>query len=146
VKSVIPGKKSKTKGGSNIKFLSSAAVVSESNDDENFDALLAAAVRSDRTCSAPKCKNSTTTLGQTCAFCHLTFWLSHHLAEVHGCGDEARRQARATVAREGKVYPGSGVPSKKPDHIRRTQLESKLNSRLNDLADKRKKKQKEKDK
>lgn len=147
MKSVGKGKQAKPKG-SNIKFLSSAAAAAaESNDDDaNFDALLAAAVRSDKTCSAPKCKNSTATLGQTCAYCRLTFCLSHHLAEVHGCGEEARRVARATVAREGKVYPGSGVPTKKPDPVRRTQLESKFNSRLNDLADKRKKKQKEKDK
>ena len=149
MKSVGKSKKSKAKGGGNIKYLSSAAAATaESNgdDDANFDALLAAAIRSDKTCSAPKCKNSTATLGQTCAFCRLTFCLSHHLAEVHGCGEEARRVARATVAREGKVYPGSGVPTKKPDPVRRTQLESKLNSRLNDLADKRKKKQKENDK
>jgi ATP-dependent RNA/DNA helicase IGHMBP2 len=137
--------KKKTKPGSDAKFPSSALASADASD-ENFDALLAAAVRADKTCSAPKCKNSTATLGQTCLYCRRIFCLSHHQAEVHGCGDEARRQARATAAREGRLYPGSGVPSKKPDPARRTQLESKLANRLNDMADKRKKKSKDKEK
>jgi ATP-dependent RNA/DNA helicase IGHMBP2 len=145
MKNVGQVKKTKTKASAEVKFLSNAPAPTDASDD-NFDALVAAAVRADRTCSAPKCKNSTATLGQTCLFCRRIFCLTHHQAEVHGCGDEARRQARATAAREGKLYPGSGVPSKKPDPARRTQLESKLTSRLNDMADKRKKKPKDKEK
>ena len=30
------------------------------------------------------------------------------MAEVHGCGEEARSSARRQVAREGTVNPGSG--------------------------------------
>jgi len=31
------------------------------------------------------------------------------MAEVHGCGEEARSSARRQVAREGTVNPGSGA-------------------------------------
>ena len=31
------------------------------------------------------------------------------MAEVHGCGAEAKTKARQQIARDGKLYPGSGI-------------------------------------
>ena len=108
-------------------------------DSDDVDALLAAATRTDRRCAAAAagCKASTAVLGQTCPYCRRAFCLAHHVAEAHGCGDEARRQARAQIGREGVVLPGSGRPSHRPDPARRARLESKLAGRLDELASQR---------
>ena len=66
--------------------------------------------------------------------------MNHGQPEVHGCGAEAKTSARRTMIREGKIYPGSGVPDKKPDPIRRGQLEKLLDKKLTKLGDSRKKK------
>lgn len=112
-------------------------------DNDDFDGLVAAAARNDRRCPAARCKASTAVLGQTCPYCGRVFCLAHHMAEVHGCGDEARRQARAVMSRDGVVRPGSGQPSRRPDCARRAQLETKLAGRLDELASQRSRKRKD---
>jgi len=112
-------------------------------DKDDFDALVTAAARNDRRCGAAGCKASTAVLGQMCPYCRHVFCLAHHVAEAHGCGDEARRQARLTIARDGVVRPGSGQPSHLPDPARRAQLQSKLTGRLDDLASQRSRKRKD---
>jgi len=102
-----------------------------------------AASRNDKRCHAANCKASTAVLGQTCPYCRLVFCLTHHIAEAHGCGDEARRQARAMIAREGVVRAGSGQPSHHPDPAVRTYLETKLAGRLDELAFQRSRKHKD---
>ena len=111
-------------------------------DEEDVDALVSAAARNDRRCHAARCKASTALLGQTCPYCRLSFCLAHHVAEAHGCGDEARRHARTMIARDGVVLPGSGQPSHRPDPARRARLETKLAGRLDDLASQRSRKHK----
>uniref|UniRef100_A0ACB8G2P3 Uncharacterized protein n=1 Tax=Sphaerodactylus townsendi TaxID=933632 RepID=A0ACB8G2P3_9SAUR len=49
---------------------------------EDFDALISAAMKADRTCSFPKCKASVMTLGQLCLHCNKHYCLSHHIPEV----------------------------------------------------------------
>jgi len=112
-------------------------------DKDDVDALVAAAGRSDRRCHAAGCKASTAVLGQKCSYCHYVFCLTHHIAEAHGCGDEARRQARLAVQQDGVVLPGSGQPSHRPDPARRVQLETKLAGRLDELASQRSRKRKD---
>lgn len=112
-------------------------------DEDDFDALVATAAHCDKRCNAGGCKASTTVLGQTCRYCRHVFCLTHHVAEAHGCGDEARRQARAAIVRDGVVRPGSLQPSHRPDPARRTQLETKLAGRLDELASQRSRKRKD---
>lgn len=50
--------------------------------EEDFDALISAAIEADRTCGFPRCKASVTTLGQLCHHCQRLFCLSHHIPEV----------------------------------------------------------------
>ena len=112
-------------------------------DNDDIDALVAAVARDDRRCHMLRCKASTAVLGQTCPYCHQVFCLSHHIAEAHGCGDEARRQARAAIARDGIVRPGSGQPSHRPDPAQRTRLETKLAGRLDELVAQRSRRSKD---
>lgn len=113
-------------------------------DTEDFDALIAAAMKENTTCAFDKCKTLTATLGMNCEFCARRFCLSHHIPEIHGCGDAARGKARHTTIKAGVVYRGSGVPDKKPDPVKRAHLERKLEKKLNELTDKRSTKTKDK--
>ena len=112
--------------------------------EEDFDALIAEAMQENRTCNFPKCKTLTLTLGQNCEFCAKRYCLNHHIPEVHGCGAEAKAQARMRISRDGVLHRGSGMPSKKPDPTKRAHLQRKLDSKLDDLAQKRRTKPKEK--
>ena len=112
--------------------------------EEDFDALIAMATKMNTKCQYPKCKASTSCLGQNCEFCAKRYCLSHHIPEVHGCGDAAKQRARKLIVKEGVLYRGSGVPNKKPDPIKRAHMQRKLDSKLNDMADARKHKKKEK--
>lgn len=38
------------------------------------------------------------------------------------------------MIREGRIYPGSGVPTKKPNEIRRGHLERSLNKKLEQMT------------
>ena len=116
--------------------------VDKTTEVEDFNSLIAEAVKQNTTCFYPKCKNNAATLGQNCQFCARRFCLQHYIAEAHGCGDAVRAHARATVSREGVLYRGSGVPDKKPDPTKRAHLERKLNKKLEELTQKRKHNQK----
>ena len=65
------------------------------------------------------------------------------MAEVHGCGDEARKTARQQMLREGRVTPGSGTVSHKLDRDKRAQLNKKLDKKLTEKSDQRQRKKKE---
>ncbi len=72
----------------------------------------------------------------------LRFCLEHGLPEAHGCGDAARRAARQQISRDGQLYSGSGRPDKKPDPVRKAQLQRKLDKKVTDLEGQRKSKPK----
>ena len=112
--------------------------------EEDFDAVLAAAVKENTTCSVDRCKENAKILGQNCPFCGRRFCISHSMAEVHGCGAAAKSHARQMISREGVLYQGSGVPDKKPDPVKRAHLHRKLETKLENLSSKRKTKSKEK--
>ena len=109
---------------------------------EDFDELIAMATKLNTRCNFEKCKESITVLGQKCRFCAMTFCLSHHIPEVHGCGREAKGQACQLISREGVLYRGSGVPNKLPSADKKMALQRKLDSKLNKMADERKNKKK----
>jgi len=113
---------------------------------DDFDAVIAAAVKKNKSCASSRCKNSTALLGQDCVYCRQRFCLSHHIAEAHGCGEAARVAARRTISREGVLHPGSGVPSKLPDPTKRKHLERRLEKKIGELEKERTTKQKEKKK
>ncbi|KFO93163.1 DNA-binding protein SMUBP-2, partial [Buceros rhinoceros silvestris] len=125
-----------------------AAVKSGAADaaGEDIDALISAAVKADTTCGFPRCKASVTTLGQLCLHCHRRYCLSHHVPEVHGCGEKAKAHARQRISREGVLYPGSGSKDKSLDPAKRAHLQRRLDKKLSELTNQRKGKKKEKEK
>ncbi|NWR95037.1 SMBP2 protein, partial [Furnarius figulus] len=113
---------------------------------EDFDALLSAAMEADRTCAFPRCKATVTTLGQLCHHCQRRYCLSHHVPEVHGCGDQAKAHARQRISREGVLYPGSGSKDRALDPAKRAHLQRRLDKKLSELTSQRKGKKKDKEK
>ncbi|XP_054895009.1 DNA-binding protein SMUBP-2 isoform X1 [Poeciliopsis prolifica] len=134
----FPSGKNKTKAGACD--IAAAAV-----PDDDFDALISAVVKADSVCSFVKCKASVLTLGQLCIFCNRQFCLSHHIPEVHGCGDKAKSHARMRISKEGVLYAWSGKKDKSLDPNKKVYLQRKLDSKLKDMASQRKPKNKEKD-
>lgn len=104
-------------------------------DGSDFDSLVAAAIKSNNSCAFIHCSESTKLVGQTCPFCKRIFCLHHSLSEVHGCGMDAKIDARRSMLKEGIVYPGTGaVPSKLPDSTRRSQLKKALDKKLDKIS------------
>ncbi|KAK7877055.1 hypothetical protein WMY93_032247 [Mugilogobius chulae] len=120
-------------------------IAAASSSDTDFDALISAVVKADSVCSFIKCKASVLTLGQLCVFCNRLFCLSHHIPEVHGCGDKAKSHARMRISKEGILYAGSGKKDSSMDPNKKAYLQRKLDSKLKDMATQRKTKSKEKD-
>nr|XP_045602750.1 DNA-binding protein SMUBP-2-like [Procambarus clarkii] len=114
-------------------------------EEEDFDSLIEQFTQENNTCSMPQCKSSTTVIFQLCPFCRNTFCLSHHMAEVHGCGDQARHHARMMITKEGVLYPGSGIPSKKPNEAQRKQMQRKLDKKMEGFSKQRQAKKPSKD-
>ncbi|KAM4618002.1 DNA-binding protein SMUBP-2 isoform 1-T2 [Discoglossus pictus] len=115
-----------------------------SSDAGDFDALIAAAVRADNTCGFTKCKASVVTVGDLCKHCNKRYCLSHHIPEIHGCGERAKANARARISREGIIYAGSGSKDHSLDPTKKAHLHRKLDKKINDLTTQRKTKKKEK--
>ncbi|KAL7992064.1 hypothetical protein Chor_016320 [Crotalus horridus] len=73
----IIGKKEKNGGKASSKPQKEIAA------EEDFDAMISAAIKADNTCGFSKCKASVTTLGQLCQHCNRRYCLSHHIPESH---------------------------------------------------------------
>ncbi|KAJ8298140.1 hypothetical protein KUTeg_024671 [Tegillarca granosa] len=118
-----------------------SAVVSrlQKIDNDDFDALINAAQKIDRSCSFKKCKTKISTLGQVCEFCQGVYCLTHHMPEIHGCGEAAKAQARTTI-KGGVLYRGSGLPDRLPDADRKAHLQKKLDKKLTDMSAQRNRK------
>ncbi|XP_050753513.1 DNA-binding protein SMUBP-2 [Gymnogyps californianus] len=114
--------------------------------EDDIDALISAAIKADNTCGFPRCKASVTTLGQLCLHCNRRYCLSHHVPEVHGCGEKAKAHARQRISREGVLYPGSGSKDKSLDPAKRAHLQRRLDKKLSELTSQRKSKKKDKEK
>jgi len=113
--------------------------------EDDFDSLCEQFQSLDKVCNYTRCKTLVSTLGVTCTFCRIRFCLTHSMAEVHGCGEEARSSARRQVAREGTVNPGSGSNHNRPmDPAKRAQLARRLDKKVNEQEGQRQRKQKEK--
>ncbi|KAK5867303.1 hypothetical protein PBY51_011808 [Eleginops maclovinus] len=128
--------KSKTKAGA-------CGIAAAAAPDDDFDTLINAVIKAERVCSFVKCKASVLMLGQLCLFCNRQYCLSHHIPEVHGCGDKAKSHARMRISKEGVLYAGSGKKDKSMDPNKKAYLQRKLDSKLKDMSSQRKPKQKE---
>lgn len=131
-------KAKKTKSGA-------CEIAAASTNDDDFDSLISAVIKADSVCSFIKCKASVLTLGQLCLFCNRQYCLSHHIPEVHGCGDKAKSHARMRISKEGVLYAGSGKKDTSMDPNKKAYLHWKLDSKLKDMASQRKTKNKEKE-
>ncbi|XP_058382174.1 DNA-binding protein SMUBP-2 [Diceros bicornis minor] len=114
--------------------------------EEDFDALVSAAIKADNTCGLAKCTASVVTLGQLCLHCGRRYCLSHHLPEIHGCGERARAHARQRISREGVLYAGGGTKAGALDPAKRAQLQRRLDKKLDELTSQRKSKRQEREK
>ncbi|XP_029908705.1 DNA-binding protein SMUBP-2 [Myripristis murdjan] len=138
-------KKPKSAKGKNCTKAGACDIAAAAGADDNFDALITAVMKADSVCSFVKCKASVLTLGQLCLFCNRQYCLSHHIPEVHGCGDKAKSHARMRISKEGVLYAGSGKKDKSMDPNKKAYLQRKLDSKLKDMASQRKTKSKDKD-
>uniref|UniRef100_A0A2K6AFX9 DNA-binding protein SMUBP-2 n=1 Tax=Mandrillus leucophaeus TaxID=9568 RepID=A0A2K6AFX9_MANLE len=111
--------------------------------EEDFEALVSAAIKADNTCGFAKCTASVTALGQFCQLCSRRYCLSHHLPEIHGCGERARAHARQRISREGILYAGSGTKDRSLDPAKRAQLQRRLDKKLSELSNQRTSRRKE---
>ncbi|XP_069595432.1 DNA-binding protein SMUBP-2 [Ranitomeya imitator] len=109
----------------------------ENSGADDFDALIAAAVKADNTCGFVKCKSSVVTVGDFCIHCSKRYCLSHHIPEVHGCGDKAKANARLRISREGVLYAGSGHKDHSLDPTKKAHLQRRLDKKINDLSNQR---------
>ncbi|XP_037538873.1 DNA-binding protein SMUBP-2 [Nematolebias whitei] len=128
--------KNKTKAGA-------CDIAAAAAPEDDFDSLVSAVMKADSVCSFVKCKASVLTLGQLCMFCNRQYCLSHHIPEVHGCGDKAKSHARMRISKEGVLYAGSGKKDKSLDPSKKAYLQRKLDSKLKDMATQRKPKNKD---
>ncbi|NXW63007.1 SMBP2 protein, partial [Eurystomus gularis] len=141
-----PQGSSRRKDKSEAKGKPAAKSGAEHTAEEDIDALISAAVRADNTCGFRCCKASVTTLGQLCLHCNRRYCLSHHVPEVHGCGEKAKAQARQRISREGILCPGSGSKDKSLDPAKRAHLQRRLDKKLGELTSQRKSKKKDREK
>lgn len=100
--------------------------------------LLDAAIKARNCCGYSKCKESVTLFGQQCKFCRCVYCLQHFIAEVHGCGDAAKIEARKEARRRSQSQTGvSRSVSLQTKQQERQQLQLKLSDQLDKLKKKR---------
>ncbi|XP_077316913.1 DNA-binding protein SMUBP-2 isoform X2 [Lithobates pipiens] len=134
--SAVP--KAAEKKTSNVKRKGGNKPEPERSDLDSFDALLAETMKADNTCGFGKCKASVVTVGDFCIHCNKRFCLSHHVPEVHGCGERAKAQARTRISREGVIYAGSGHKDHSLDPTKKAHLQRKLDKKINEMSSQRK--------
>jgi len=101
-------------------------------DEDDVDALIAQFTKVDSICSFEKCKGSVLTLGQKCKFCVRMFCLKHGLAEVHGCGEAAKVDARKAFEKS------AGKAKTRPlNDIQKKYVKKKLNEKIVEMEKKR---------
>ncbi|XP_033247492.1 DNA-binding protein SMUBP-2-like [Drosophila miranda] len=62
--------------------------------DLKLDDVLTAVKEVDNLCDYARCKTKTSLMGQDCPHCKKRFCFKHGLPEVHGCGEEIKRDER----------------------------------------------------
>jgi len=88
-------------------------------------------------CGYKGCHESTTILGRVCLHCRLKFCISHSMAEIHGCGEEAKKKAREDWTNNYPSRDGQSTRTLKPQT--RKQLQDKLKKKIGTVTHKGKK-------
>ena len=109
---------------------------SSKHPEKDFDKLLASFTKLDTQCAYDACKQSIRTLGQACKCCEKIYCLSHHIPEVHGCGEAAKLRARQLAGKPNSARP------KTSDATRKAQLQRKLDKKLDEMSEQRRPKKK----
>ncbi|RNA28636.1 DNA-binding SMUBP-2 [Brachionus plicatilis] len=117
----------------------------ETAKTDDFDELLEMFQKSNSVCNFQGCKVLVQTLGQNCEFCRSRFCLKHCLAEAHGCGDEAKAQARAHIRKTGNLQVNE-KQSSYAEKIRHQYNEKKLHEKIETMRAERTGSNKNKDK
>ncbi|XP_073327807.1 DNA-binding protein SMUBP-2 [Pagrus major] len=138
IPAALSSKKPKSAKGKSRTKAGACDIAAAAAPEDDFDALIDAVKKAESVCSFVKCKASVLTLGQLCLFCNRQYCLSHHIPEVHGCGDKAKSHARMRISKEGVLYAGSGKKDKSMDPNKKAYLQRKLDSKLKDMASQRK--------
>jgi ATP-dependent RNA/DNA helicase IGHMBP2 len=111
------------------------------NAEASIDELLEVARQQDNICNAQRCKIKITLLGQLCSYCNRRYCFEHSMPEVHGCGQQARKDIRqthlSTHDNVKPVYENSSISKDK-----RPYLERKLQDKIASKESQRKKKEK----
>ncbi|KAM8751786.1 DNA-binding protein SMUBP-2 [Acanthopagrus schlegelii] len=138
IPAALTSKKPKSAKGKSRMKAGVCDIAAAAAPEDDFDALIDAVKKAESVCSFVKCKASVLTLGQLCVFCNRQYCLSHHIPEVHGCGDKAKSHARMRISKEGVLYAGSGKKDKSMDPNKKVYLQRKLDSKLKEMASQRK--------
>ena len=119
-----------------VKSLPGAKESSKSSLDD--DQLLMTDVAGKANCCAHgNCKELVSLTGQLCKFCHYVYCLKHSIPEVHGCGDDAKKEARNDARKSLQKNSGSKNASQGRQQLQRLQLQQKLGDQLEKLKKKR---------
>ena len=113
-----------------------ASKIDDCGDD--LDSLLAEMKISDERCKYPGCKKSTNLLSARCQFCGARFCFAHSLAEIHGCGDAAKRHARQQISKE--LQRGSRGAAKSTNPTQKAKLQKQLERKIDKLSHERQRK------
>jgi len=109
--------------------------MSKTGEDDDME-VLNAALRNNQHCafncgkSQIVCKENISLYGTICSLCKLKFCLKHRLPENHGCGGDAKKQARKQHRiQAGGTTGNNNKNGKKSDQILRDKLREKSNKR-----------------
>lgn len=100
---------------------------------EDFDEMIASFIKLDSECAFDGCHQSVRTLSEKCVCCEKTYCLSHRIPEVHGCGAAAKIRARKQMATNA-IHS----KPKKLNATQKTNLQRKLDKKVEEMAEKRK--------
>lgn len=129
------------KTNKNTKLKTNPIETAKTND---FDELMEMFQKSNNVCIFKGCKVLVQTLGQNCEFCRNRFCLKHSLAEAHGCGEEAKAQARAHIRKTGNLQVNE-KQSSYAEKIRHQYNEKKLHEKIESMRAERTGSNKKKD-
>ena len=101
-------------------------------ENEDIDELIAEFTNQDAKCRHDKCKASVLTLGQRCKFCGKTYCLKHGLAEVHGCGEAAKIDARSKARQQYETRINKPL-----NEVKKNQVKRKLNKKITEMESSR---------
>jgi len=80
-------------------------------------------------CKIKDCTNNVV-ISRICEFCKYKYCIYHRLPEAHGCGDEAKKKARAEWIQKGTQVVSGATQSKPLTDWERKLLKDKLNKKV----------------